>query len=382
MVSDGGSVSLMGMAVAPFADRIARARELMAERDVDVLLLSVGADLPYFTGYEAMPLERLTMLVLPRGGDATLVIPRLEAPRVVARPDVFELAAWGETDDPISLVAKLAGGARTAAIGDTTWARFLVDLIGEMPGTRFVRASTVTSPLRSVKDAYEIERLRIAAAGVDRIAAALQGGAVPLVGRTEAEVSAELGQRILAEGHHRVNFAIVAAGENAASPHHEAGHRVIKGGEIVLCDFGGTWVDDAGVGYCSDITRCVHIGEPPAELAAMYDVLHEAQQASVRSAVVGASCESVDSAARDAIEAAGYGDYFIHRTGHGIGVEAHEDPYIVQGNSTALVPGHAFSIEPGIYLPGKWGARLEDIVVASATGPDVLNTADHRLAIV
>jgi Xaa-Pro aminopeptidase len=370
------------MAVAPFADRLARARSLMRERDVDVLLLSVGADLPYFTGYEAMPLERLTMLVVPRDGDATLVIPRLEAPRVVPRPEVFELLPWGETDDPIALVAKLAGSARVAAIGDTTWARFLVDLIGELPSTRFVRASTVTSTLRSVKDAYEIERLRMAAAGVDRIATALQRGEIPLVGRTEAEVSADLGQRILAEGHHRVNFAIVAAGGNAASPHHEAGHRVIRPGEIVLCDFGGTWIDDDGVGYCSDITRCVHIGEPPAELAAMYDVLHDAQQASVRSAVVGATCESVDAAARDAITAAGFGEYFIHRTGHGIGVEAHEDPYIVSGNTTPLVAGHAFSIEPGIYIPGKWGARLEDIVVASDAGPDALNTADHRLAVV
>jgi Xaa-Pro aminopeptidase len=371
----------MGMGAAPFADRIARARAVMAERDVDVLLLSVGADLPYFTGYEAMPLERLTLRGVPREDDATLVIPRLEAPRVVPRPEVFELAPWGETDDPIALVAKLAGGARTAAIGDTTWARFLVDLIAQMPSTRFVRASTVTSPLRSVKDAYEIERLRIAAAGVDRIAAALQAGEIELVGRTEAEVSAELGRRILAEGHHRVNFAIVAAGPSAASPHHDAGERVIRPGEIVLCDFGGTWIDEDGVGYCSDITRCVHIGEPPRELAEMYDVLHDAQQASVRAAVVGASCESVDSAARDAITAAGYGDYFIHRTGHGIGVEAHEDPYIVQGNTTALVPGHAFSIEPGIYLPGRWGARLEDIVVASTAGPDPLNTADHHLAV-
>jgi Xaa-Pro aminopeptidase len=179
-----------------------------------------------------------------------------------------------------------------------------------------------------------------------------------------------------------VNFAIVATGENAASPHHDAGHRVIAPGEIVLCDFGGTMLDDDGVGYCSDITRCVHIGEPPRELAELYAVLHDAQQAAVHSAVVGAPCESVDATARRAIADAGYGEYFIHRTGHGIGVEAHEDPYIVEGNDTPLVPGHAFSVEPGIYIPGKWGARLEDIVVASADGPDPLNRVDHALAIV
>ena len=370
------------MAEAPFADRIARARAEMEAQGVDVLLLSVGADLPYFTGYEAMPLERLTMLVLTRRGDATLVVPKLEAPRVVARPDVFELLPWGETDDPVALVAKLASGARTAAIGDTTWARFLVELIDHMPGVRFVRGSTVTSPLRSVKDAYEIERLRRAAQAVDRIATDLQEGRIPLVGRTEAEVSAELSRRIIDEGHHRVNFAIVAAGENAASPHHEAGTRVIREGEIVLCDFGGTMVGDDGVGYCSDITRCVHIGEPPAEIADAYAVLLDAQQAAVRGAVVGTPCEEVDAIARRRITEGGYGDCFIHRTGHGIGVEEHEDPYIVEGNTTPLVPGHAFSIEPGIYVPGRWGMRLEDIVVATAAGPDALNQVDHTLRVV
>jgi Xaa-Pro aminopeptidase len=300
----------------------------------------------------------------------------------VERPDVFDIVPWSETDDPIQLVAKLADGARTAAIGDTTWARFLVDLIDRMPGTRFTRASAVTSPLRSVKDAHEIERLRAASAAVDRVAAALQAGDIALVGRTEAEVSAELGRRILAEGHHRVNFAIVAAGSNASSPHHDAGPRVIRPGEIVLCDFGGTMIGDDGVGYCSDITRCVHIGEPPGELVELYDVLHRAQQASVRAATVGTPCEEVDAVGRRIIGDAGFGSYFIHRTGHGIGVEAHEDPYIVEGNATPLVPGHAFSIEPGIYLPGKFGARLEDIVVAAEQGPEPLNHVDHSLCIV
>jgi Xaa-Pro aminopeptidase len=368
--------------MSAFAERIERARAGMAERGVDVLLLSVGADLPWFCGYEAMPLERLTMLVVPRDGDATLVIPRLEAPRVVERPEVFSLAPWGETDDPIALVAGLCRGVGVAAIGDTTWARFLVDLIDALPATRFRRASEVTSPLRSVKDAAEIARLRAAAAGVDRIAAELQAGRIPLVGRTEAEVSADLGRRILAEGHHRVNFAIVAAGEHAASPHHEPGERVIRAGEIVLCDFGGTMIGDDGVGYCSDITRCVHIGEPPAEVRDLYDVLEAAQAASVAAATVGTPCQAVDAAGRRVIAEAGYGEYFIHRTGHGIGVEAHEDPYIVDGNTTPLVPGHAFSIEPGIYLPGRFGARLEDIVVAAADGPDALNRVDHGLAVV
>jgi len=354
----------------------------MDAQAVDVLLLSVGADLPWLIGYEAMPLERLTMLVVPRDGEATLVVPRLEAPRVVERGDLFRLLPWGETEDPLDRVAGLVGAAPVAAIGDRTWAQFLVGLMARMPGTEFRRGSEITGPLRAVKDPVEIEALARASAAVDRIAAELQAGAIPLVGRTEADLSAELSRRILAEGHHRVNFAIVAAGENAASPHHEAGSRVIREGEVVLCDFGGTMLTDDGAGYCSDITRCVHTGDPSPEFAELYAVLHEAQAASVASAVIGTTCEDVDRAARDIIAAAGWGEQFVHRTGHGIGMEEHEDPYIVAGNVTALEPGHAFSVEPGIYTPGRWGMRLEDIVVATADGPDAMNRVPHGLAVV
>lgn len=354
----------------------------MAELGVDVLLLSVGPDLPYLTGYEAMPLERLTMLVLPSDGDATLVVPRLEAPRVVERPEVFSVRPWDEVDDPIALVARLVGPATTVAVGDRTWARFVLDLQAAVPGAVFRRAAGVVGPLRAVKEPGEVESLRKAAAAADRVAARLQAGDIPLVGRTEAEVSADIGRRLVDEGHQRVNFAIVAAGDNAASPHHEAGDRVIAPGEVVLCDFGGTMADDEGVGYCSDITRCVSVGEPAADLAEAYAVLHEAQAAAVAGATVGMACEDVDAIARRVITDAGYGSWFIHRTGHGIGVEEHEDPYIVSGNATPLVAGHAFSIEPGIYLPGRFGIRLEDIVVAADRGPDALNTADHALVAV
>ena len=354
----------------------------MAEVGVDALLLSVGPDLPYLTGYTAMPLERLTMLVLPREGDATLVVPGLEAPRVAERPDVFAVRPWGETEDPIAIVADLVGAAGRVAVGDRTWARFVLDLQVALPRARFVKGSTVTGPLRAVKDPAEVDALRRAAQAVDRIAADLQAGQIPLVGRTEADVSADLGRRIVDEGHQHVNFAIVAAGANAASPHHEAGDHVIAPGEVVLCDFGGTMLDDDGVGYCSDITRCVHVGEPPAEVAEAYAVLHRAQRAAAEAAVVGTPCQEVDAVARRIIADAGYGERFIHRTGHGIGVEEHEDPYIVSGNTTRLAPGHAFSIEPGIYVPGRFGLRLEDILVAATSGPDELNRADHGLAVV
>ncbi len=352
----------------------------MEQQGVDALLISVGADLPYLTGYEAMPLERLTMLVVPSNGEAQLVIPQLEAPLVPER-DEFTLLPWGETEDPLDHVIRILGGATEVAIGDTTWARFLVGLLDRKPSLHFRSAAEVMTPLRAVKTADERDRLRAAAHAVDRIAARLQSGQIDLVGQTEAQVSAELGRQIIEEGHRKVNFAIVAAGENAASPHHHPGDRVIQANEVVLCDFGGTMYGDDGVGYCSDLTRCVYTGQPPAEFAELYSVLFEAQAASVAAATVGTPAEAVDQAGRGIIAAAGYGEYFVHRTGHGIGVEAHEEPYIVDGNATGLVAGNAFSVEPGIYVPGKWGARIEDIVVAGDAGPDPLNMVDHNLAV-
>ena len=372
-------MSAVSSSTATYLDRIDRARSRMNEAGIDVLLVSVGRDLPYLTGYEAMPLERLTMLVVPKDGDATLVVPRMEAPRVVEQPGVFTLLRWNETDDPVSLVAGLVGQPATAAIGDTMWARFLVDLLGYWPSTstHYLRSVEVMNALRMRKDAAEIAALADAGAAVDRIAADLQAGRIPLVGRTEADVSADLGRRILGEGHQRVNFAIVAAGENAASPHHHASDRVINDGEILLCDFGGTMN-----GYCSDITRCVFLGEPPSEVAEAYAVLHEAQRAAVLAGTVGTPCEEVDRVARKIITDAGYGEYFMHRTGHGIGMEEHEDPYMVEGNGLPLEPGHAFSVEPGIYLPNRWGMRLEDIVVATTDGPVAVNDANHELVTV
>jgi len=355
---------------------------------VDALLLSTGADLPWLTGYEAMPLERLTMLVVPAEGDAVLVIPRLEAPRVVEHPS-FAVAPWDETDDPIALVADLLGpstnpfGETVAAIGDHTWGRFVVELLAARPGLALRRGVEVTGPLRMVKDAAEIAALRRAAAAVDAIAVGLRDERFS--GRTEAELSRVIVERMLAAGHERANFAIVATGPNGASPHHDPTDRVIEPGDVVLCDFGGT-MD----GYCSDITRMFVVGEPGGEVSAevapevqaVYAVLAAAQEAGVQAGVPGAPCEAVDAATRAVITEGGYGEYFVHRTGHGIGTEEHEDPYMVAGNQLPLAPGHAYSVEPGIYLPGRFGMRLEDIVVCTPEGPERLTNAPRDLAVV
>lgn len=351
----------------------------MAEQGVDVCLLSVGPDLPWLTGYEAMPLERLTMLVLPVDGDATLVVPELEVPRVVPRDEIFSVRSWGEVDDPIGIVAGLVGRSRRAAIGERTWARFLVELQKVRPDLEFDTTASVIGPLRAVKDPDEVTALRRAAQAVDRIAVQLQNGEIPLIGRTEAEVSAEISRRILDEGHQRVNFAIVAAGENASSPHHEPGSRVIAPNEVVLCDFGGTMADAHGIGYCSDITRCVVTGTMTERMAEVYSILRGAQEAGVAAGGPGIPAQDVDTTTREIIAAAGYGEWFMHRTGHGIGVEEHEDPYIVLGNGQPLVAGNAYSVEPGIYLPTEFGFRLEDIVVVTEVGAEAITNADRSL---
>jgi Xaa-Pro aminopeptidase len=369
--------------------RTDRVRARMDELGVDALLLSHGADLPWLTGYRAMPLERLTMLVLRPDGEPVLVVPALEAPRVPGADDLFSMLPWTDDQDPIELVASVLPGGPTAgrplrlAVSDRAWATTVLSLQRQVPGAEWLESSTVTSPIRAVKDAFELEALRAAGAAADRVAARLQAGGIPLIGRTESEVSGDLAALLVQEGHQQVNFAIVGSGPNAASPHHEPGGRVIGHGETVVCDFGGTYSVEGDVGYCSDITRTVVTGPPSDEVADCYRVLRWAQEDAVAAARAGVTASYVDSVARRIIEDGGYGELFVHRTGHGIGIEEHEDPYLVTGNDELLEPGHAFSIEPGIYRPERFGMRLEDIVIIGADGdPEPLNSVDHDLVVV
>ncbi|HEV3280884.1 MAG TPA: aminopeptidase P family protein [Acidimicrobiales bacterium] len=367
--------------------RIELVRQHMEVVGVDALLLSHGADLPWLTGYRAMPLERLTMLVLRRRDEPVLVVPALEAPRVPEAGDLFSLLPWTDAEDPVdrvgSLLARSGDPAIRCAVSDRAWATTVLALQRRLPSAQWIDASVVTGPLRAVKDLSELSALRRAGAAADRVAATLQDGGIGLVGRTEADVSADISSLLIAEGHQHVNFAIVGSGPNAASPHHDPGGRVIGRNETVVCDFGGSYALDGDVGYCSDITRTVMTGPPSSRIADCYEVLLRAQQAAVGSARAGVAAEEVDQVARSIIGAAGLGKYFVHRTGHGIGIEEHEDPYLVSGNPEPLKPGHAFSVEPGIYLPDQFGMRLEDIVVIASDGtPEPLNSADHGLVVV
>jgi Xaa-Pro aminopeptidase len=354
-----------------YATRVRRLQEQMAARGVDVVLLSAGADLPYFTGYEAVPLERLTMLVVPVDGTCSLLVPQLEAARV--EPGPFEVMPWGETDDPVRLVARAAGSVRRAAIGDHAWSTFLLGLQSEMPGTAWSVASTLTKPLRERKDPEEIDWLRRAAAAVDRVLSRVQED-VRFGGRTEREVARDFSELTVAEGHDVAWDPIIAAGPNGASPHHEPGERVIEAGDVVVCDFGGR----VG-GYYSDTTRTFVVGSPSEHQREIHALVEAASAAARATVAPGVPCEEVDRAARRVIVDGGHGAEFIHRTGHGIGLEVHEHPYIVEGNLSVLEEGMAFSIEPGIYISGDMGVRIEDIVVCGENGVDELNRAERGL---
>ena len=379
------------ISAARYAERLERAAAATTDHGLDALLVGVGPDLRYLTGYLAMPLERLTMLAISARG-AAIVVPRLE--RAAAEAGVqgdVGILTFEEGADPYTLVVERIGGGRdgiaSLAVSDTLWASHLlgiqraIDLDARFESADIRVASTVLGELRMVKDADEIELLRLAAHAADRVVAQIAAGR--LIGRTEADVSREVRDRLLAEGHEKAAFAIVGSGPNSASPHHDASERIIEAGEPIVLDIGGTFS-----GYGSDITRTLWVtgGDaskgPDEAFRHLFGVLYGAQAAATQVVRPGIRCEEVDAAARGPIEAEGYGEAFFHRTGHGIGLEAHEDPYMIGGNDEPLQAGMAFSVEPGIYLVGRYGARIEDIVVCGPDGPITLNEAPRELYVV
>jgi Xaa-Pro aminopeptidase len=364
-----------------YAQRLKAAAEATAAAGLAGLVITPGYDLRYLLGSRAQTFERLTALVIPGSGDPTIVVPRMElaALKESAVPEIgLSVRDWVDGEDPYQLVADALGGGSgpiATAVTDSMPALHLLPLagvLGEVP----VLATDVLRRLRMIKDAAEIDALRKAGAAIDRVHARVPEFLVP--GRTEADVAADIARAIVDEGHSEVAFIIVGSGPNGADPHHECSDRVLQDGDVVVVDIGGPYEP----GYNSDSTRTYSIGTPDPEVARRYSVLQEAQRAAVAAVRPGVTAEQVDAAARGVLAAAGLADAFVHRTGHGIGLSVHEEPYIVAGNDIPLQEGMAFSVEPGIYFPGQWGARIEDIVVVTADGVMSVNERPHELLVV
>ena len=364
------------MIPVPSPDRLERAQRAVAAAGWEALLLSAGTDLRYLTGYNAHPSERLTCLVVPAEGESLLIVPELEAPMVKAAGATIGLRAWAETEDPFALVAghlRKVGPPGRVGIGNRMWAEHALQL-GSATGSRAELAGPLMAQLRMRKDDAEAAALFEAGRAIDRVHARMAEWLRP--GRTEREVGRDIAAAIVAEGHESAEFTIVGSGPNGASPHHLLSDRVIETGDLVVVDIGG--VTEAG--YFSDSTRTyVAGGRVAPEVIDLYGVLQAAQEAACRAVAPGVSAAAVDATARGIIEQAGYGANFIHRTGHGIGLDVHEDPYIVSGNDIPLEAGMAFSIEPGIYISGRYGARIEDIVICTADGVQRLNIGSRDL---
>ncbi|HEX6869721.1 MAG TPA: Xaa-Pro peptidase family protein [Micromonosporaceae bacterium] len=359
--------------------RLRGAAEAVADAGLVGMVVSPGPDLRYLTGYDALPMERLTCLVLPADGTPTVVVPELEKPAAQASPLgglPVEIVTWPEIDDPYAMVASMLPASGRFAVDDQMWAAKLLAIGRAAPGLTAVAAGELMKGLRQHKTADELQALREAAEAIDAVHAQVPTWLRP--GRTEREIARDIGDAILTCGHARVDFVIVASGPNGASPHHEVSDRVLQPGDPVVVDIGGTMPS----GYRSDSTRCYSLGPAESGFLALYQVLREAQQAGCAAVRPGVSAESIDAASRSVIEAAGYGDYFVHRTGHGIGLETHEHPYIVAGNAEPVSAGMTFSIEPGIYLPDRFGMRLEDIVACTDSGVERLNQASRELVVV
>jgi Xaa-Pro aminopeptidase len=362
---------------ARHAERLRRAADEAERQGFVALVVAPSPDLRYLIGYEPMPLERLTVLMIRPGREPFLVVPELERPLARAAPGgaLLEIEGWVDGVDPYGRVARSLPSEGRVAVGDRLWSAHLLGLQRACPGIAFAPGSPVMGRLRATKDPDELDALRHAARAADETFRQIVQQ--PFVGRREAEVAADLARLLVEHGHRAAEFTIVASGANAASPHHEPGSRTIVPKDAVVMDFGGELA-----GYFSDTTRTVAVVEPPDGLEEVFGVVRDAQSAAVEAVRPGVTTDSIDAVARDVIEAAGYGERFIHRTGHGIGLEVHEAPYLVAGDGTVLEPGVTFSVEPGIYLPGRFGVRIEDIVAVTDDGVERLNRSSRDLAVV
>ncbi|MEU3013251.1 M24 family metallopeptidase [Nocardia asteroides] len=361
-----------------YGERLERAVELMRAAHLDALLITPGPDLRYLIGSAAESFERLTCLVIPAdGATPSVVIPKLELASLdgsAAGELGLQILDWVDGVDPYQLVRSTLHAGSRIAVADAMPALHLIPLAESTSGLP-ASATPVLRQARMIKGEAEIEALRRAGAAIDRVHARM--GEFLRVGRTEAEVGADIAAAIVEEGHTEAAFVIVGSGPHGADPHHGVSDRVIEPGDVVVIDIGGP----VEPGYYSDSTRTYVLGSPGKQVAERMALLEAAQAAAVAAVRPGVTAESIDAAARTVLAEAGLGDAFVHRTGHGIGLSVHEEPYIVAGNDLVLEPGMAFSIEPGIYFRGKWGARIEDIVVVTADGAESMNNRPHGLTV-
>lgn len=369
----------MSFALSTYARRLEQTQAAMRERGIDYVLITPSSDLIYLLGYPAHTSERLTALMVPAqaGQRPFVVVPQLEAPRLAAVNDLITVMAWGETVDPVRLLAQaLEIQAPTIAISDQMWSIFLLRLLAALPTARFVPASHVLDDLRQIKAADEIAALREAGRRTDDVWRAFCA-TTQFTGRSETQLGRQLAGLMVENSLGDPTFMIVASGPHSASPHHLTGERIVQRGDAIIFDFGGQ-ID----GYKSDMTRTLHVGEPTAEFRTVYALVEAARQAALAAVRPTATCASIDAAARAVIVAGGYGEYFMHRVGHGLGLDIHEEPYLVSGNDKPLAAGMVFSDEPGIYLPGQFGVRIEDTVLCTESGGDLLNNAPRDLLVV
>ncbi|ELZ85587.1 putative X-Pro dipeptidase [Haloferax elongans ATCC BAA-1513] len=364
--------------MTPFERRTRACQDRLATEDADAAVFFPSRNLLYLAGFDEEPAERHLFLFVPRNGDPVFLVPDLYETQIRTESWVADVRTWSDDDDPVAAVRAVASDLELAEgrilVDDTMWARFTQDLRAVLPDAEFGLASDVVAPLRATKDEAELDALRRAGRAADAAVERVRAMGEAVIGMTETELAAEIERLLADEGGERIPFGpIVGSGPNGAMPHHTDSDRIIESGDPVVLDF-GTRVDH----YPSDQTRTVvFAGDPPAEFERVHEVVQEARTAAVEAVEPGVAAGDIDAAAREVIEDAGYGDRFIHRTGHGVGLDVHEEPYIVAGSDRELDVGNVFSVEPGIYLPDEFGVRIEDLVVVTEDGAELLNDTDR-----
>jgi len=362
-----------------YGTRLGQCQKLMSEKGIDIVFLAPGPNMYYLGGFLEEPGERLLALIVPQSGDPQFIVPELYQEQVRSFSWVESLISWKDGEDQVALLSntmrRILKRQPTIAVDTRMWSRFLVMLLAAAPDARYEDAGSVMYELRIRKSSQEIELMAKAAEIAD--AAFTQTIEECRAGMTEHEVAAKIIYEMRKLGADGVAFEpVVGSGPNSALPHYRSGDRKLQRGDFVVLDYGCLYR-----GYNSDITRTVAMETCDAEREKVYSVVRSAQEEAYQRTFTGIEAQNVDKVARDLIENAGYGRFFIHRTGHGIGLEIHEEPYIVAGNSLKLAEGMTFSIEPGIYIPGQYGVRIEDIVVMETEKARRLNKCSRDLRI-